>query len=66
MRMNHNPAEAALRRRAYELADSGRFESAIQIRQRLAGEGWPNVDPVIGGDYVMRSLSERINAARPH
>ena len=66
MQIADDRAQAALRRRAYELADSGNFDSAVEIRRALTGEGWISVQPVIGTQYMMCSLSERIRTAKPH
>lgn len=59
-------SEQALRQRAYELADTGRFANSHAVEQALIGEGWSNAGAALQSDYARKAINERCLEAQPH
>lgn len=57
---------AALRKRAYTLAESGKFASPHEVEAALVSEGWADVRGVMQSDFARRSVAERCQAAQAH
>lgn len=53
----------AARDRAYQLAESGRFDGLHAVKQALIAEGWPNAGRALEGEYARKAISERCLAA---
>ncbi len=64
MQLDGNKAERAVRQRAYELAESGRFDAARGVERALIGEGWPNAAKVMRSSFVHQAVEERCRSAR--
>ncbi len=58
--------QQALRARAYQLAESGKFDGAHAVEQALIAEGWPNASAALQSSYARKAISERCLAAKPH
>ena len=58
--------QQALRARAYQLAESGRFDGAHAVEQALIAEGWSNAAAALQSSYARKAISERCLAAKPH
>ncbi|KFG91128.1 hypothetical protein BV98_001121 [Sphingobium herbicidovorans NBRC 16415] len=56
----------ALRARAYQLAETGRFDGAHAVEQALVAEGWANAAAALQSGYTRKAISERCLAAKPH
>ncbi|MGE4323831.1 MAG: hypothetical protein AB7E60_12495 [Sphingobium sp.] len=56
----------AARERAYQLAETGRFDGAHAVERALIAEGWPNAGSALQGQYARQAVSERCLAARMH
>lgn len=56
----------ALRARAYELAESGRYNGAHAVEQALIAEGWSNAASALQNSFTRKAVSERCLAAKPH
>lgn len=56
----------ALRERAYQLAETGRFDGAHAVEQALVAEGWANAAAALRSGYTRKAISERCLAAKPH
>lgn len=56
----------ALRERAYQLAETGRFDGAHAVEQALVAEGWANAAAALQSGYTRKAISERCLAAKPH
>lgn len=63
MQIRQNPAQRALRERACQLADSGRFASVHEVERALIGEGWADAGQQMQGDYLRKAVGERCRAA---
>ena len=57
MQLDGNKAERAVRQRAYELAESGRFDAARGVERALIGE-------VMRSSFVYQAVEERCRSAR--
>ncbi|WP_062120785.1 MULTISPECIES: hypothetical protein [Sphingobium] len=56
----------ALRERAYQLAETGRYDGAHAVEQALVAEGWANAAAALRSGYTRKAISERCLAAKPH
>lgn len=56
----------ALRARAYQLAETGRFDGAHAVEKALVAEGWANAGAALQSSYTRKAISERCMAAKPH
>lgn len=56
----------ALRERAYQLAETGRYDGAHAVEQALVAEGWANAAAALQSGYTRKAISERCLAAKPH
>ncbi|MBK5265196.1 MAG: hypothetical protein JJE34_08200 [Alphaproteobacteria bacterium] len=63
MNITENKADRAIRDRAFALADSGKFETVLEIEQALISEGWPNAGRAIQSEIFRQALHDRCNAA---
>jgi hypothetical protein len=53
----------ALRARAYELAETGRYGGTHAVEQALIAEGWPNAGAALQSSYTRKAISEKCSAA---
>ena len=56
----------AARARAYELAESGRFDNGNAVQRALIAEGWSNAGRALESDYARKAIGERCRAAPAH
>ena len=54
--MSAPPAFEALRKRAYDLADTGRFADWEAVAHELEAEGFANAHKRVGADVLLRRL----------
>lgn len=57
-------SDQALRQRALDLAESGRFAAPHQVEEALIGEGWPNAGIAMRGDFLRKAVADRCAAAQ--
>lgn len=66
MNITENKAIRAVRERALTLADTGRFDAALDVERALISEGWPNARRTMESELFRQTIHERCTAARTH